>query len=192
MEILVVIAMVRPVAAQCADREIERVEGQVGREDRRRRLARTDEIGHIGGRDLADQIVAPDFDDDQARGEAALAQIIGERQIFCHLAIGKRQVEATVVGDFVLRQQGRARGAEDHAIVIREARQQAKQLRQALVERIIDLVDAIAGEVPQRVNQTVDGKARGDNQPGGGQGPTEIGAQQLRRSGHRSVRQYLK
>ena len=63
VKIMVVVAMVRGIAAQCADREIERIQGQIGREDRRRRIAGSDEIRDVRGLYRTDQIVSPDIDD---------------------------------------------------------------------------------------------------------------------------------
>ena len=151
-EILVVIAMVRRVAAQGADREIERVKRQIGRQDRGRRLAGADKIGDFDRRGRPDEFGAPDVDDDQARRKPALPQVIGIEEVFARLAVRNRHVEAAVALGFVLRQQGGPRGAEDHAIVIVHARQKADQLRQPLIEGIIDLGQDVAAQIPQWVN----------------------------------------
>src|SRR5438270_6820508 len=73
VKIRIVVAMVRRVPTQGADRKIERVEREIADEDRWRRRPAADEVRHLDRLLRAEELGALDVDDDQARRIAALA-----------------------------------------------------------------------------------------------------------------------
>src|SRR5271166_757673 len=70
-KVRIIVAMVRRVPAQRADREIERIERYVAGQDRRRRPTAADKVRHFDGLFRSDELGAFDVDDHQARRIAA-------------------------------------------------------------------------------------------------------------------------
>ena len=172
-EFRIVIAVMRRFAPQGADREIERVEREIADQDRRRRAAAAHKIGHLRLRRRSEEVVALQLDEHQFRRKAALPQILGVIEPLADLPVRDGEVVASVAADLVLRQQCRARGAENHAIIIGHARHEADDLGQPLVERIIDSGQHIAAQIPQGIDEAIDRKASRHDHPGGCQQPDD-------------------
>src|SRR5208282_5303351 len=80
-EVRIVVTMVRRVAAQCADREIERIEREIAGKDRGRPRPVADEVRHLDGLFRPEEFGPFDVDDDQSRSKTAFPQILRVEQV---------------------------------------------------------------------------------------------------------------
>src|SRR6266550_8743097 len=92
----------------------------------------------------------------------------------------------------IIRQKARARGPEDYAIVISPARQEPDDRGQALVEGVVDPGQDIPPQIPEGIDQAIDGEAGCDDHPDGRQQPAEIGAEPLSGFHHASPPRFVK
>jgi hypothetical protein len=87
VKIRIIVAMVRRVPAQRADREIERIERQIAGKDRGRPFPVADEVRYLNRLFRPDELGAFDVDDHQAGRKAVFSQILCVEQVFGRVAV---------------------------------------------------------------------------------------------------------